>query len=176
MTFETELKSHYAQVHERLLRPPTDNPRRTPRPPKPAIRIIEIKDKSALSPLSTAVPPKRPFVSQIVKWVSAVEQVEISDLFSHRRPRRLSVTRFIIYHLARKYTRASMPLIAQHVGGRDHTSILHGIARLQELRKTDVMLDMRVKEYEAVLDNPQQHCDVEGNPRLLCGRCPFRIP
>jgi chromosomal replication initiator protein len=48
--------------------------------------------------------------------------------------------RQIAYLLCRDFTDLSMPLIARHFGGRDHTTILHGINRAREFVETNPVL------------------------------------
>jgi hypothetical protein len=57
-------------------------------------------------------------------------QVTFSDLKSARRTNNLVMPRHIICYLARRYTGRSMPEIGRWLGGRDHTTILHGIRQV----------------------------------------------
>jgi hypothetical protein len=71
-----------------------------------------------------------PLESGLLKICNAVCQhfdIAYTDLRSHRRTKKLVGPRHIVMHLARKYTVRSLPEIGRWLGGRDHTTILHGV-------------------------------------------------
>lgn len=54
-------------------------------------------------------------------------QVSRAEIWSDRRPKRLSQARHLVWALAYDLTALSLPKIGRISGGRDHTTILHGI-------------------------------------------------
>jgi hypothetical protein len=68
-------------------------------------------------------------VMNLTKICAAVRRhfgISHVDLLSHRRTKELVKPRHIVMHLARKYTGRSLPEIGRWLGGRDHTTIMHG--------------------------------------------------
>jgi hypothetical protein len=54
-------------------------------------------------------------------------------LVSSRRSRAVSVPRFAAFRLCRDLTPLSLPAIGRHFGGRDHTTVMYGLDRADEL-------------------------------------------
>ena len=54
-------------------------------------------------------------------------QVSRAEIWSDRRPKRLSQARHLVWALAYDLTPHSLPKIGRMSGGRDHTTIIHGI-------------------------------------------------
>jgi len=75
----------------------------------------------------------RPAVTmdQILERVAAHYQVKPSDLRSKKRTRLVSLARQVVMVLARRLTPLSLGEIGQHFGGRDHTTVLYGIAKVE---------------------------------------------
>jgi hypothetical protein len=77
-------------------------------------------------------------------------------LGSHSRSRPLPELRFIFCHIARSM-RYNLKEIGQYLGGRDHTTVLHGLATFKNLYETDEIFKKRYhdiinaikKEYES---------------------------
>lgn len=61
-----------------------------------------------------------------------------SEFFSDRRHQYLARARFAAMWMARAKTRRSFPEIGRAMGGRDHTTVISGVRRAEELFKTDV--------------------------------------
>lgn len=59
--------------------------------------------------------------------VAEAARLPVYDLRSHHRARPLVNARFVYYILARCYCDASLPQIGQTAGGRDHSTVLHGL-------------------------------------------------
>jgi len=73
----------------------------------------------------------------ILRVVSAEFDVSLPDLLSHRRMRKIARPRQIACWLARHATMHSIPQIGNRLGDRDHTTILHAISRVDEIRSRD---------------------------------------
>lgn len=67
-------------------------------------------------------------ISNAVIKVSGISKIA---LCSPARPQYLVHWRNVIYFLARKYTMLSMPMIGRMVGGRDHSTIHHGLKKVE---------------------------------------------
>jgi chromosomal replication initiator protein len=63
--------------------------------------------------------------------------VRLSDLIGPKRVRTIARPRQIAMFLAKQLTPRSLPEIGRRFGGRDHTTIMHGVRRIEELMTTD---------------------------------------
>ena len=49
----------------------------------------------------------------------------------YARPRQMAM------YLAKQLTSRSLPEIGRRFGGRDHTTVMHGVKRIEQLKETD---------------------------------------
>lgn len=73
----------------------------------------------------------------ILKLVALQFNVKTTDLRSEKRIRKLSLPRQICMYLLRKHLLMSYPEIGKFMGGKDHTTVLHGVSKIAELQRTD---------------------------------------
>jgi chromosomal replication initiator protein len=73
------------------------------------------------------------------------------DIVRAGRRARIARIRQIAYYLCRTHTTRWLPAIGRNFGGRDHTTILHGVRRIGALRQTDAALDSDLSQLEARL-------------------------
>jgi chromosomal replication initiator protein len=78
-----------------------------------------------------------PTVRSIMEFVAAEAGVSITDLVSDRRARAISEPRQLVYWLARHLTTKSLPVIGLAIGGRDHTTVMHGLRVVERRRASD---------------------------------------
>lgn len=76
-------------------------------------------------------------VEDVIEVVCSYFEIKRSDLLGNSRLKKFSTPRHIAQYLARKLTTFSYPEIAQKFGGRDHTSILHGVRKIEKGINTD---------------------------------------
>lgn len=76
-------------------------------------------------------------VPRILAVVARRHGMTVTDLTSARRGPRLVVPRQIAAWLARTLTGRSLPEIGRHMGGRDHTTILHSVRKIDAMRAAD---------------------------------------
>ncbi len=82
--------------------------------------------KTALG--DTATPEhKRITVQQIFEAVTKYYSVRLNDLQSKKRHKSIAFPRQVCMYLARRHTRFSLEEIGGYFGGRDHTTVLHGV-------------------------------------------------
>jgi len=92
--------------------------------------------KEALRDL-LALQEKLVTVENIQKTVAEYYKIRIADLLSKRRSRSIARPRQVAMALAKELTNHSLPEIGDAFGGRDHTTVLHAVRRVKELRETD---------------------------------------
>ncbi|NLG56880.1 MAG: chromosomal replication initiator protein DnaA [Clostridiales bacterium] len=72
----------------------------------------------------------------VMMAVAAYYGVSEEDLRGPRRSRNVTVPRQMTMYLSRKLTEASLPKIGEMLGGRDHSTVLHGCAKIEELSQS----------------------------------------
>ncbi|MCB9727604.1 MAG: chromosomal replication initiator protein DnaA [Deltaproteobacteria bacterium] len=76
----------------------------------------------------------------IAKAVSNAFQVPMAALKGPRRHRQVTVPRQVAMFLIRELTDASLPQIGTLFGGRDHTTVINALKRIESLREADLEL------------------------------------
>jgi chromosomal replication initiator protein len=79
-------------------------------------------------------------VDQIQKTVSEHYNLKQADLISERRARAVARPRQVAMWLAKQITTRSLPDIGRRFGGRDHTTVLHAVRRIEQLKAEDPAL------------------------------------
>ena len=79
-------------------------------------------------------------IEDILKVVSRHYNVGRNDLLSPRRAREVVMPRQIGMYLAKKLTARSLPEIGRRFGGRDHSTVLHAVRKIDEQMKGDEKL------------------------------------
>jgi chromosomal replication initiator protein len=83
---------------------------------------------------------RRITVDEIQKAAAEYFSLKQSDLLSERRTRAVARPRQIAMWLCKQLTSRSLPDIGRRFGGRDHTTVLHAVRRIEELRSVDAPL------------------------------------
>jgi hypothetical protein len=68
--------------------------------------------------------------TDIIDAVLQVTGVSRAGFFGHRRPREQSEARQLAYFFLKHHTQLSMPQIGRMIGGRDHSTVVHGVHRV----------------------------------------------
>ena len=71
----------------------------------------------------------------IMEAVSNYYKISISDLTGQKRTRNIARPRQMAMTLAKELTSLSLPAIGSSFGGRDHTTVMHGVKTIANLRK-----------------------------------------
>ncbi|WP_375380959.1 chromosomal replication initiator protein DnaA [uncultured Sphingomonas sp.] len=88
---------------------------------------------------------RRVTIDDIQKLVSRHFELKPLDLVSERRARAIARPRQIAMYLAKRLTTRSLPEIGRKFGGRDHSTVIHAVRRIEELRGTDRDIDDAVR-------------------------------
>jgi len=91
-------------------------------------------------------------VEKIQRIVCAHFKVKLSDLKSKRRSRNIVLPRQVAMYLARKFTQSSLPELGESFGGKDHTSVLHSIKKVERVLSSDEELRKNVKKLEEIIE------------------------
>ncbi|KAA0578149.1 chromosomal replication initiator protein DnaA [Azospirillum sp. Sh1] len=80
---------------------------------------------------------RRVTIDEIQKRVAEHYNIRVADMHSARRARAVARPRQIAMYLAKQLTARSLPEIGRKFGGRDHTTVMHAVKKVDELRATD---------------------------------------
>lgn len=80
-------------------------------------------------------------VDDIQRQVAEYYNLRLADLMSPRRARQVARPRQVAMYLAKQLTTRSLPEIGRKFGGRDHTTVMHAVKRIEELAATDSHLE-----------------------------------
>jgi chromosomal replication initiator protein len=84
--------------------------------------------------------PKRVKIEDIQRVVARQYNVSRSDLLSSRRTANVVRPRQVAMYLAKTLTLRSLPEIGRRFGGRDHTTVLHAVRKIEGLVGHDMAL------------------------------------
>jgi hypothetical protein len=79
-------------------------------------------------------------IDRIQREVANHFGLSVHNMLSDRRTPDLALPRQIVFYLSRQLTKRSLPEIGRRCGGRDHTTILHGVRKIGALIKKDARL------------------------------------
>ncbi|SET54665.1 chromosomal replication initiator protein DnaA [Nitrosomonas marina] len=92
--------------------------------------------KEALKDL-LAVQNRQISIENIQKTVADYYKIKVSEMYSKKRSRVVARPRQMAMAIAKELTTLSLPDIGEAFGGRDHTTVLHGHRKINELRASD---------------------------------------
>jgi len=93
----------------------------------------------------------QPAMGDILALVTAHYAVKLSELQSKRRTAAIVLPRQVAMYLARRITRHSLEDIGNYFGGRDHSTVLYGIEKVQTLMASDAGIRELVEDFLARL-------------------------
>jgi chromosomal replication initiator protein len=94
---------------------------------------------------------RRTTIEEIQRKTAEYYKLELRELHSSRRARRVARPRQVAMFLARELTSRSLPDIGRRFGGRDHTTVLHACRRIEELCRSDPVFQQEVDFLRQVL-------------------------
>ena len=84
-------------------------------------------------------------IEDIQKIVVAYYNLSMNDFLSARRSRHIARPRQIAMYLSKKLTTKSLPEIGRKFTGRDHTTVIHAIKKIEELMSKDRQFEHEVQ-------------------------------
>ncbi|MFI4917038.1 MAG: chromosomal replication initiator protein DnaA [Phycisphaerales bacterium JB060] len=82
--------------------------------------------------------------------------VKLSDLQAKKKTRSIARPRQVVMYLARKHTRHSLEEIGGYLGGRDHTTVMHGASKVAQLRQSDAQFASELDRLESRIVGDQR--------------------
>ncbi|MGN6364596.1 chromosomal replication initiator protein DnaA [Asticcacaulis taihuensis] len=114
----------------------------------PRLGSLTLEEAMALlQPNLKVAVERRVTVDEIQKLVSDHFGLKQADLLSERRTRSVARPRQVAMWLCKQHTTRSYPDIGRRFGGRDHTTVLHAVKKVEELLQAD---DQIARDVEAL--------------------------
>jgi hypothetical protein len=146
--------------------------------PKPAaapVIVIAVKPPASALPKRVSSPPPtavesypeieyRPqptTVADVLRAVSSVWGMDRIHILSGRRTHDVMVPRHVVYALSCRLTKASFPQIGRAIGGRDHSTIHHGV---KKMRPKVAAVEARIRPGATALEWAQEMRKEMGDP------------
>ncbi|RMH50895.1 MAG: chromosomal replication initiator protein DnaA [Zetaproteobacteria bacterium] len=100
-------------------------------------RTIDVALARSLLPDLLSVESRKVTVEQIQEQVADFYNIRTSDLRGKSRRKNIVLPRQIAMFICKEMTTLSLPEIADHFGGRDHTTVLYAVRKISTMRKED---------------------------------------
>ncbi|MET3409501.1 helix-turn-helix domain-containing protein [Methylobacterium sp. 1030] len=134
-----EMKAHYAAVRQRCFAPAVRKPASPPMlalpPPAPkrpwTAPSVMLREEVVVTTTAQAMGQATVSLTECIRMVGLVADITMTELAGPRRRANLTKARQICSWLGKQYAGASFPQIGKRLGGRDHTTALHGYRRTQ---------------------------------------------
>ena len=91
-------------------------------------------------------------IEEIIRKVAEHYNLRMADLISARRARVVARPRQIAMFLSKSLTSKSLPEIGRKFGGRDHTTVIHAVKKIEELKLVDVQIADEVEILRRTLE------------------------
>jgi chromosomal replication initiator protein len=108
--------------------------------------------RQALGIQQTAV-PRSVTMADIIQAVSREFDIRVTDLQSKKRSQSIALPRQICMYLGRRLTRHSLEEIGGHLGGRDHSTVLHACSKIEDIYQSDNRIRTRIDLLTRQLDH-----------------------
>lgn len=88
---------------------------------------------------------RRITIDEIQRKVAEHYNIRLPDMHSARRARNVARPRQVAMYLAKQLTSRSLPEIGRKFGGRDHTTVMHAVRKVEELMRDDAQIAQDVE-------------------------------
>ena len=92
-------------------------------------------------------------VEEIQRKVSEHYNIRLSDMIGPKRLRTYARPRQIAMFLSKQLTSRSLPEIGRRFGGRDHTTVMHAVKKIEELKLQDVNFNEDIELLKRLIDS-----------------------
>ncbi|MGH6945474.1 MAG: chromosomal replication initiator protein DnaA, partial [Geminicoccaceae bacterium] len=94
---------------------------------------------------------RRVTIEEIQKRVAEHFAIKVADMHSARRARAVARPRQVAMYLAKQLTPRSLPEIGRKFGGRDHTTVMYAIRKIEDLRATEPLMSDDIETLRRLL-------------------------
>ena len=92
-------------------------------------------------------------VDDIQKTIANYYKVRLQDMKSSKRTRTVAFPRQVAMYVCKDLTTLSLPEIGAEFGGKDHTTILYAVRKIEKLRKESVDFDEEIQRILGLVKN-----------------------
>lgn len=90
-------------------------------------------------------------IEEVIKAVSRHYNLRVTDLKSQKRSKQIALARQVAMYLCRALTSDSFPEIGSRFGGKDHSTVIHSVNKIEALLKDDTDVSKDIKEIRRML-------------------------
>ena len=90
-------------------------------------------------------------IDEIQRSVAEYYNLRLAEMLSQRRARVIARPRQVAMYLSKQLTSRSLPEIGRRFGGRDHTTVMHAVRKIEDLVKSDSQLDEDINRLNRLL-------------------------
>ncbi|MFA6984593.1 MAG: helix-turn-helix domain-containing protein [Arenimonas sp.] len=130
-------------------------------PPEPSFSFGDwVERQHQLNPLAKAPwfsiesdvsGPRHPKIDEIQRIIRNYYGFTKAELIAERRTAKIVHARQVAMYLAKTMTPRSLPEIGRKFGGRDHTTVLHAVRKIEKLLTTDAKLLAEIDALKAMI-------------------------
>ncbi|GHF12853.1 chromosomal replication initiator protein DnaA [Kordiimonas sediminis] len=91
-------------------------------------------------------------IDEIQRTVADYFNLRLAEMLSERRARNIARPRQIAMYLSKQLTSRSLPEIGRRFGGRDHTTVMHAVRKVEDLRRDDAQIDDDICRLQRLLE------------------------
>ena len=95
---------------------------------------------------------RRITIEEIQRRVAEHYNIRLAEMSSERRARAVARPRQVAMFLSKQLTSRSLPEIGRKFGGRDHTTVMHAVRKIEELRQSDAAIAEDVELLKRTLE------------------------
>ena len=115
-------------------------------------RAVDMEFAQAMLADSVRANARRITVDEIQKACAAHYRIDPSEMRSKRRARAVARPRQVAMYLAKKMTPRSLPEIGRIFGGRDHSTVIHAVRTIEDLRQNNAEIDSDIRKLQRQLE------------------------
>lgn len=115
-------------------------------------RSIDLDFAQAMLADAVRANARRITVDEIQKACAAHYKIDAAEMRSKRRARAVARPRQVAMYLAKKMTPRSLPEIGRIFGGRDHSTVIHAVRTIEQLRETNPDMDADIRMLQRKLE------------------------
>jgi chromosomal replication initiator protein len=86
-------------------------------------------------------------IETIQRFVSDYYQLKVADLKSRNNSKSVAMPRQIAMYLCKTLTHASLPEIGRSFGGKHHSTVIHSIRKVEDMRSRDAVFNSLIKDF-----------------------------
>ena len=119
------------------------------------LRGMVIDDRLVEYALADLMPESREIEpEQILETIAQEFGVTLDELLSHSRSQRVAFPRQVAMYMLREESELSLPKIGELLGGRDHTTVMYGHEKINDLLERDKSLHRKIVNIQEILYSP----------------------